>query len=287
MLPLDTFLSAPSRFSLMSMLVGEGGLDVTLGLAYGAHPRQRMDLYVDPRRPGSGPVALFLYGGGWRTGCRGCYGYVGAALAARGIPTAIADYRLFPEVRWPAFQEDAAAAFHRAHAILGAGGNRPVAVIGHSAGAHMAALLALDRRWLDGVRPAAFVGLSGPYGFYPTQWPTTREIFAPAPDADAPRPLAHATSIAPPALLLHGSEDEVVLPHNSAELAGALQAAGSDARLMTLDGAGHKGTILGFARPLRTKFPVLDPIVRFLHGLQTARSATAATPAASASRRAD
>jgi acetyl esterase/lipase len=267
MLPLATFTNSPNRFALLSMLVGEGGLDVTTGLAYGPAPRQRLDVYRPRRDLGTGPVALFLYGGSWRGGCRGCYGFVGAALASAGMAAAVADYRLFPEVRWPAFQEDAAAAFRFVHAELADAGRRPVAVIGHSAGAHMAALLAFDRTWLGEMRPAGLVGLSGPYAFRPTEWPTTRDIFATARSPDAPRPLSHAGNGAPPALLVHGADDTTVKPHNTAELAARLRACRVPVTEIMLAGAGHKDTVAGFARPLRARLPVLAPTLAFLRGL--------------------
>ncbi len=258
------------------MLVGEGGLDVRFDVPYGSHPRHKLDVYA-PKRPRAGqPVALFLYGGSWRGGCRSCYGFVGAALAARGITTAVADYRLYPEVRWPGFQNDAAAAFRWVRRELVQDGASPVTVIGHSAGAHMAALLALDQRWLGEDRPDGVVGLSGPYSFQPTVWPTTREIFATASDPDEPRPVAYGSSSAPPTLLLHGSADDTVKPHNMLELADVLRRFGAPIEARLLTGADHKATVLGFARPLRRKFPVLDLTVAFITGIKCVKSATSA-----------
>ena len=270
MLPLRSFTSNPSRFSAFSTLVGEGGLDVHFDLAYGAGPRHRLDVYRSGQDTGSGPVALFLYGGSWRGGSRSCYGFVGAALAARGIPTAVADYRLYPEVRWPDFQGDAALAFRWVRRELGGEGRRPAVVIGHSAGAHMAALLALDRRWLGDARPAALVGISGPYAFQPTTWPTTAEIFATATDADEPRPIAYAGIHAPPTLLLHGAQDDTVKPHNATDLAAALRAAGVAVTLEMLEGADHKALVTGFARPFRSRTPVLERAIAFLRDLDAA-----------------
>lgn len=280
MLPLESFTSNPSRYSALSMLVGDGGVDVSYGISYGAHPRQKLDVYR-PRRldERERPVALFLYGGSWKGGSRSCYGFVGAALAARGIATAVADYRLYPEVRWPVFQEDAAEAFRWTRTTLGANGQRSVIVVGHSAGAHMAAMLACDRRWLGSDRPAALVGLAGPYAFDPTTWPTTRDIFRTVAHRDEARPVAFAGSTAPPALLIHGAADDTVKPHNTEELATAFYAAGARAETVLLDGIGHKGLIFGFARPLRRRVPVLDTIVAFVRTI----SSSSVTSRASAS----
>jgi acetyl esterase/lipase len=88
------------------------------GLAYGANPRQMLDIYA-PRAAGNGrPVIIFFYGGAWSSGNRQGYGFVGRALAAKGFVVAVPDYRLVPEVEYPGFLEDAAAAVRwvRAHA---------------------------------------------------------------------------------------------------------------------------------------------------------------------------
>lgn len=280
MLPMAGFIDRPSRYSLFSTLVGEGGLSVRLGIEFGPLPRHRLDIYA-PRRPPTGsndmPVALFLYGGTWRRGCRSCYGFVGAALAARGIATAVADYRLFPEVRWPAFQEDAALAFRQVRRELGDAGRRPVAVIGHSAGAHIAALLATDPRWLGADLPDALVAISGPYDFEPTHWPTTREVFATARSINEPRPTAHVGPHVPPALLIHGADDTVVEARNVAALAQAWRRHGRPVETRILPGVDHRGTITAFARPFRRRAPVLDLTVAFLAGLRPMH-VTAATP---------
>lgn len=270
MLPIAGFMAAPTRYSLFSTLVGEGGLDIALAVPYGPAARQRLDVYR-PRARGAVaaalPVALFIYGGAWRRGSRSCYGFVGAALASHGIATAVADYRLFPEVRWPAFQEDAARAFAWARRELGADGRRPVAVIGHSAGAHIAALLATDRRWLGDRPPDAFVGIAGPYDFEPTHWPTTRDIFATAAAINEPRPVAHVGPHVPPALIVHGLADRVVEPANSEALARAWREAGRPVDTLLVDGADHRATIQAFARPFRRRTPILAPIMRFLAGI--------------------
>ena len=271
MLPIAGYLASPSRYSLFSTLVGEGGLDVELDVAYGREPRQRLDIYRARAATEAGPVALLIYGGAWRRGCRSCYGFVGAALAAQGIPTAVADYRLFPDVRWPAFQEDAASAFRFVRRQLADGGRRPAVVVGHSAGAHIAALLASDRRWLGDELPDALVGISGPYDFEPTHWPTTRDIFATAYTINEPRPVAHVGPHVPPALLLHGAADGVVEPASTLVLARAWRAAGRPVETVVLAGVDHRGTIRAFARPFRRRVPVLERTIRFLSGIAALR----------------
>jgi acetyl esterase/lipase len=214
---------------------------------------------------------MFIYGGGWRSGERATYGFVGAAFASRGITTVIADYRLFPEVKFPAFVEDAARAYAWVSANLasGAGKRRPIVLVGHSAGAYIAAMLALDERHLAAAgvteRPAGLIGLAGPYAFDPTTYPTTTEIFAPAAaSADSARPAALARRGAPRTLLMHGLSDETVQLYNTRDLAAALQAVATDVRKIEYAGVGHMGLVLAISRPLRWRAPVLKEAVAFI-----------------------
>ena len=95
-------------------------------------------------------MVVFFHGGTWRSGARGDYAFVGHALAAQSVMTLIADYRLYPEVQFPEFLRDSASAAvwgMRAASQLGADPTR-VLLMGHSAGAYNAAMLALDPQWL-------------------------------------------------------------------------------------------------------------------------------------------
>ena len=119
-----------------------GGTLVAEGIAYGAGPRQRLDVYAP--RGGCGqprPVVMFFYGGSWNSGTRSGYAFVGRALAARGFVTVVPDYRLVPEVHYPAFVEDGAAAVRwvAANAAKYCGNGQSVVLMGHSAGAYIAA----------------------------------------------------------------------------------------------------------------------------------------------------
>ena len=78
------------------------------------------------------------------------YRFVGTALAARGFVVAIPDYRVYPEVRFPGFLEDGARAMRWVRDNIAEYGGDParIVVAGHSAGAHIAAMLAIDQPWL-------------------------------------------------------------------------------------------------------------------------------------------
>ena len=247
---------------------------VERNVAYGPSPRHRLDIYHrEPSAP-RGPVILFLYGGGWRSGDRSLYPFVGGALAKRGFTVVIPDYRLYPQVRFPAFIEDAARAYayavkHLAEDASDDAKRCGIVVMGHSAGAHSAAMLAYDRRYIEAavpgaLPPSALVGLAGPYAFDPTTWDTTQEIFSTAPSADDARPVAHVSPGAPPALLFHGTADDVVKPWNAETLAKALREAGSDGEFVQPTGIGHLGILTSIAWPLRWRADVLDRVTAFV-----------------------
>ncbi len=275
--------------AVASDLLADRSVTAERAIAYAAHPRLRLDVYRPRRDPDRTPIVVFLYGGAWKTGERGCYSFIGAALAARGITTVIPDYRLFPEVRYPEFNQDAAAAYAWTQRTLNAGRARPVILMGHSAGAHIATSIAYDTRYIADAdpalpRPDAVIAMSGPYGFDPTTWPTTREIFATAPDAVSPRPITHVGPHCPETLLIYGLGDDVVEPENARELRDALVRAGVTARLIEYPGVGHILPVTAFLRIYRWRVPVLRDCLEFIAAI-TANAAAAiktSEPAASA-----
>lgn len=239
------------------------------GLAFGEGERRRLDVYAPPAAAGPAPVAVFFYGGSWDSGRRQDYGWVGRALAAQGFLTVVPDYRLYPEVRFPGFLEDGAAAVRwtRENAGgLGGDGSR-VVLIGHSAGAYIAAMLALDRRWLGETGAVrAFAGLSGPYDFLPLDGPITRRTFGEAADLPATQPLRYAASDSPPAFLATGDADTTVYPRNTRKLAAALKGAGARVEERYYAGLNHADTVLALSRPLRGRAPLLGEMTAFLKG---------------------
>ncbi len=240
-------------------------------IAYGPLPRQKLDIYAPAKAEKPAPVLVFFYGGGWVTGRRQDYAFAGKALASRGFLTVVPDYRLVPEVRYPRFVEDGALALRwvREHAAEYGGDPRRVVLAGHSAGAYIAVMLALDPAFATaaGADPAdirAVAGLSGPYKFLPLRAPATIAAFGGAPDLEATQPINHVHAGAPPALLLHGARDLAVSPKNSIRLAQALQAVGATAEAKIYPGLGHPAMVLALSRPFRGKAPVLDDMTAFL-----------------------
>lgn len=277
-LTLAAILSACSPLEAIDFLVPNGGFERSEGIAYGPGERHKLDIYR-PREPDARrTVVVFFYGGGWKSGARQDYRFAAEAFAARGYVTVVPDYRLYPQVRFPAFVEDAALALAWVHRNVSDFGGDPgrLVLAGHSAGAHSAALVALDRRYLEtaGVPEKAilgFVGLAGPYSFDPTTYPTTEDIFATARRADDTRPVAFARADAPPMLLIHGLEDSTVQVRNSLDLARALRERGAEVRYLPLPDVGHTGILLSLASSFESVAPVMAEAFAFIQGLRPRR----------------
>lgn len=274
LLPL-AMLGACSSTALLDKLVPEDSYVPRPEAAYGADPRQQLDIYLPlPSAASSGarPMVVFFYGGSWNSGDRASYRFVGEALASRGIVALVADYRLSPQVRYPAFLQDSAAAVQWAYAHAAELGVDPqrVYLMGHSAGAYNAAMLALDPRWLAqvGLRPqqlAGWIGIAGPYDFLPIGIPEVQTAFDwPHTPVDS-QPLMHASAAAPPTLLIAASNDALVNPQrNTLALDQRLREAGVPTRTYLLDRVSHVTVLGALARPLNFLAPVAGLVTEFV-----------------------
>ena len=239
-------------------------------LAYGDDPRQRMDIYA-PKGAGPYPVLVFFYGGGWDSGSRDLYGWAAQALAARGFVVALPDYRLVPQVRFPAFIEDAAAAVAYAAQVVGQYGGDPdrLGVLGHSAGAHLAMMITLDRRYMAAVGQPdlikAAAGLAGPYDFLPFDVDASKNAFGRAPDPTLTQPVTFVRADAPPIWLGHGTADTVVHDEDTVILDERMRAVGGRSEAKLYLGLDHADMIATFSPLFRKKAPVLDDVTGFFH----------------------
>ena len=259
---------------IIDALTPKSGYVETHDIAYGDGPRRRLDVY----RPAAlaadakAPVVVFIYGGSWREGSKADYRFVADALTARGIVTVIADYRVFPEVSYPEFVDDTAAAAAWTLREIGRYGGDPTRVFmsGHSAGAYNAAMVAFDPRWLApyGFAPSrfrGFIGLAGPYNFLPIQDDDVKPVFHwPGTPADS-QPIAHVSGDSIPSLLIAARHDTFVYPTvNTEPMAAKLKSVGADVTVDLHDHVNHVTLIGAMARPLRFLAPVDDEFSDFV-----------------------
>ena len=242
-----------------------------------------LDLYR-PASPANGPapVVVFLYGGSWRNGERGQYGFVGQRLAQSGVLAIVADYRTFPRTVFPGFVEDAAGAvaWARVHAGEHGGDPQRLYVAGHSAGAQIAALIGVDARYLapHGMKPrdlAGVIGLSGPYDFEIAGY---EDVFGPEAQWPQAQPIRFVDGDEPPFLLVHGTGDRVVEAKDSQELADKLRNAGVRAELLWLPDAGHLAPLVAMYRP-GSHPALMEAIGDFVGGGSVDNGAATASPA--------
>jgi acetyl esterase/lipase len=258
---------------LANALTSRNGYSVVRNLRYADRPRGQLDLYLPAGVAPSTPLVVFFYGGRWQSGSKEDFLFVAQAFVSRGMMVAVPDIRLYPEVRFPVFLEDAAEAVSwlmrdgKAHGLMAGG---PLVLAGHSSGAYVAAMLAFDRRWLGkagGPCPAGFIGIAGPYDFLPLNEADLRDLFGADKDpARLPQtqPIVHVDRNSPPSLLLTGADDITVRPGNSQRLASRLHMAGVYAKLTEYEALGHIGIIAALAAPLRGIAPVLDDATKFI-----------------------
>ena len=266
-------LAACSPDAALNLIAATRGVVIARSIPYATGARRTLDIYR-PQDAKTAPVIVFFYGGSWQSGNKSIYKFVGSALARRGYVVVVPDYRVYPEVIYPAFLEDGALAVRwtKDNATRFGADPNMLFVMGHSAGAYMAAMLALDSRWLGraGLSPrrdiAGLVGISGPYDFLPLHDYTLKTIFGGAHDTTT-QPITHVEAGAPPALLLTGAKDHTVDPGNAARLAARLRAVGDRATVLTYPWVGHLGIIGAFAAPLRFLAPTLKDTDAFVSGV--------------------
>ena len=267
---LAALLPGCSPFSAVNLLVPRSGYTVHRNLSFGTDPRQRLDVYAPQELKAPAPVLLFFYGGSWQAGNRGDYLAFGQAFASAGIVTVVADYRLYPNVKYPAFVEDAAGALAWLHAHAGeyGGDSSRIFVSGHSAGAYNAVMVASEPEFiqarggsLDWIR--GVIGIAGPYDFLPMQDPEYVDMFHGRNNLDS-MPVNHVNGARPPMLLATGNDDTTVYPRNTVSMAARLRAFSSPVQEVHYPGTGHIGIILSLVPGFRGTTPLRQDMLDFI-----------------------
>ena len=259
-LALAMVLSGCSAAGFLNTVTSRSGYETVRDVRYAPGARGTLDLYVPAGATAETPLVVFVYGGSWDSGSKDLYRFVGQSLASDGFIVAVPDYRVYPEVIFPRFVEDGARAVAAVEKLARKGGEgipagrHKLALMGHSAGAEIAALLAFDARYLEAAgssasHVSAFVGLAGPYDFLPLTEERYKRIFPPAVRA-ASQPVNFVSGNEAPALLVAGLDDTTVNPENTRSMARAIRAAGGRVEEMLLPDIDHIGAVSSLATAL-------------------------------------
>lgn len=255
---------------VLNTLTPERGYDFAQDLPYNGTRNLKLDVYT-PSGASKAPVVVFFYGGRWSTGDKSQFRFVGQALAASGSVVVMPNLRLYPEARFPGFVEDAASAVRwtRDHIAEYGGDPGKLFLAGHSSGAHVAALLALNEQVLGAVgiqrkSIKGMIGLAGPYDFLPITAPDLRDVFGPPERFALSQPIYYVDGQNPPVLLLHGENDEVIPVRNTQNLAAAISRAGGPVETVLYPRMSHSMLIGSLGPMLRSTSDVLDHVVGFI-----------------------
>jgi acetyl esterase/lipase len=219
-------------------------------IAYGKKSWQKLDIYV-PKNAHNAPVITFFYGGGWYDGDKQDYEFVADTITKYGFIVVIPNYGKYPSQKYPAFQNDAAQAtlWIDKHIKNYHGDINNVHLMGHSAGAHIGAMLLADKSHLKsyGLKSnfyKSFVGLSGPYHFEPSD-AEYKAVFSDLKNYKSMQVTHFIDGTEPPMLLIHGTKDGVVSNINTKRLSKALDAKHVQYHVDYYD-TDHTGTISAF-----------------------------------------
>ncbi len=271
-------------------MVPQSTYELESGIDYGKLPRQTLDIYSPntksenqahkPRK-----VVIFYYGGSWDSGERGDYKFVGEALASMGYIVVIPDYRVYPEVLFPALMEDPALAtrwvkdnIHRYQ-----GDANQIFLAGHSAGAHIAVMMAVNAEYLakQSLKPADFVGvigLAGPYDFLPLKSDRLKTIFGSAAEQPKSQPINFVDGKSPPMLLAVGLKDGTVWPRNTYNLAEKIRKNKGSVQVVEFANYGHIDMVAKLASPLRGNGELLKVVADFIQNTPPVSAANSSQP---------
>jgi acetyl esterase/lipase len=266
-----TTITGCAPVDLLNATIPTRNLTITHDIAYGDKAKQRLDLYVPKSLTAHAPVIVFFYGGAWQEGDKKNYLFAAQALASTGAIVVVPNYRVYPEVTFPGFLEDGAAATAWTIKNIADYGGDPKSIFlaGHSAGAYVAVMLMLDRDYIAkagiaDARLAGGIGISGPYDFLPLTRDDVKPIFEVVPDMTVTQPITYARADAPPLLLVTGDADTTVGPYNSHNLANKIRALGGRVEDHYYPGVQHAGSVLALTSMFRGRAPVLADISGFV-----------------------
>jgi acetyl esterase/lipase len=268
-------LGQTSGLELLNAVSIHHAAHIQKNLVYHSKTALQYDLYL-PEPPTNSnppsPVLVFFYGGSWNRGHKDDYAFVGRRLAALGYITAIPNYRVYPEVQYPSFLEDCT---HSVSTLLETlqkpeyeawNPSTACVLMGHSAGAYNAAMLAFNPKRLNPEQVKGFIGMAGPYNFYPIDIDEVKPVFHHPHYHPQSQPIDFCTHPQKPSLIVCPEHDDLVnTKKNSQALHDALLRSGSNTELHTIRGTDHYTLIATLSPLLFYKGNTLRAIQRFVN----------------------
>lgn len=268
--------------SIVNGLAKKGDYLLTPSVSYGPSPDNRLDIYrpalsdQTDKKTANGqklPVVVFFYGGCWGA-CSSLnkdnYRFVAEAITSEQYITVVTDYRGYPEVRFPAIMDDARSAVEWVRNNISDYNGDPerIFLMGHSAGAQLAAMLTLNESYLTPDtyrRIRGFIGLAGPYDFLPLTRSYQRFVFGPEENYAASQPVNFVSGNEPAIKLMHGLDDRIVKQKNSKNLTAKVKAMGGEIETTYYEGVDHTDILAALSIPLRKHSTITSDIVDFLN----------------------
>lgn len=255
---------------LINGIAKSGKYSVSKDISYGPHEQNKLDLYL-PKTQKISATIVFFYGGCWGQ-CSALekhhYLFVAEALTQQGYAVVIPDYRKYPDVKFKEIMEDAE------NAVLWTGQNsqkyaienKSLFIMGHSAGAQIGAMLVADEGCLEEslLHVGGFIGLAGPYDFYPFSDDYMYQLFSSENDYFNSQPINYINGNEPPFLLIHGKNDKKVSPKNAINISAKLSKFQVDHELIMPEKKSHIGVLINMAKPFRKNALVLSAINDFV-----------------------
>ncbi|MCF6300126.1 MAG: alpha/beta hydrolase [Proteobacteria bacterium] len=255
---------------VINKLAKSDDYEVFTDLVYGEKPNNKLDIYI-PKNKKVKATLVFFYGGCWGN-CtdynKSDYLFVAGTLSKQGYAVVIADYRQYPDFKFNALIQDASQAVKWTikHIKNYGAEDDKLFLMGHSSGAHIAAMLADNEKYLGDKLSHinGFIGLAGPYDFYPFTDDYMYDLFSPENDYFDAMPINFVNGNEPPHLIMHGLKDHTVFLHNPNNLTEKLQANGVETTKVLLEKMSHAKILVSLSKPFRKKSPVLKHIVEFV-----------------------
>lgn len=241
----------------------------THNLAYGGLPRQKLDVYV-PKEAKDAPIMVFFHGGAWTLGNKAMHAFVGKAYAKKGVLTIVPNYRLYPEVTFPDFMDDATLAVKwvRANAAKYGGNTDHIILAGHSAGGHIASLLGTDQKYLGGKAGKhsewlrGVVSLAGVLDTPLAKLGPAQHVFDGS-RREQVMPISFIDGADPPFLLVQGNLDPLVYASQAKSFEAALRKSKVEVVTSYQKYAEHGLVLAGFTGHVR-RLGIMDATLKFI-----------------------